>query len=175
MTAGGIDISADDNDLFISGYSTKIGSTSINGPFIAKLDVSGSTPSLTWINHYSSATYNCYSQNCKVIGTDTVVSFGYGQTDPSSNVVGVLISANQDGSTTGSGTVDGIAWTAIDLSPYIVFADGASGGTANVNITHETSTTFTYGTGTETTTASTPTWTNGAPSPTLQVESGPIG
>lgn len=173
LYGGGIDISADGNDLFVSGYSEKVGG-SIYAPVIAKLDVSGATPSLTWITQFASATYSCFSQNCKVIGTDTVVSFGYGQSDPTANVLGVLVAANQDGSSLGSGTVDGIAWTATDISSYIVFADGASGGTANVNITNETGSGFTYTTGTETTTGSTPTWVNGATSPTIQVESGGI-
>jgi len=174
LTSGGIAVSADGNDLFISGYSNKVGG-STGAPVIAKLDVSGATPSLTWITQFASATYSCYSQNLKLVGTDTVVSFGYGQSDPTANVLGVLVAANQDGSTLGSGTVDGIAWTAIDLSPYIVFADGASGGTANVVIQEETSTGFTWVSGTETTTGSTPTWINGATSPTIQVESGGIG
>jgi len=173
LSGGGIDISADGNDLFVSGYSNKVGG-STGAPVIARLDVSGATPSLTWITQFASATYSCYAQNCKVVGTDTVVSFGYGQTDPTANVVGVLVAANQDGSSLGSGTVDDVAWTATDISSYIVFADGASGGTANVNITNETGSGFTYTIGTETTTGSTPTWINGATSPTIQVESGAI-
>ena len=67
-----------------------------------------------------------------------------------------------------------VAWSAIDLSPYIVFADGASGGTTNVNIFNETGVTFTYATGTETTAGATPTWTNGTVTPTILVESGGI-
>ena len=174
LTSGGIAISADGDDLFISAYSEKVGGSTA-APVIARLDVSGATPSLTWITQFASATYSCYSQNLKLIGTDTVLSFGYGQTDPTANVLGVLVAANQDGTTLGSGVVDGIAWTATDISGYIVFANGASGGTANVAIQEETSTGFTWGAGNETTTGSTPTWINGATSPTIQVESGGIG
>ena len=104
-----------------------------------------------------------------------MLSFGYGQTDPTANVLGVLVAANQDGSTLGTGTVDEIAWTAIDLSSYIVFADGASFATANVDIVNQTSSGFTYATGTETAAGATPdAWTNGATTPTIQVESGGI-
>jgi|TARA_R110001606_G_scaffold3248_2_gene14121 hypothetical protein len=173
ISSGGIAISADGNDLFVTGSSSKIGGSN-SSPFISKLDVSGSTPTLTWINQYASASYNCYSSNCKLIGTDTVLSFGYGQTDPTANVLGVLVAANQDGSSLGTASVDSIAWSAIDLSPYIVFADGASGGTTNVNIFNETGVTFTYATGTETTAGATPTWTNGTVTPTILVESGGI-
>jgi len=170
LMGGGIEI--DGTDLYISGYSNKVGG-STSAPFLARLDVSGATPSLTWINQAASATYNCYAQAVKRVGSDQVVSWGYGQTDPGS-AVGVMASMNIDGSTTGSGTVDGVAWTSIDLSPYIVFADAASGGTANVSLINNGSVSITEGAINNTQGGYYNTKVTGAPSPTNTVESGGI-
>jgi len=172
LMGGGIEI--DGTDLYISGYSNKVGG-SVSAPFLARLDVSAATPSLTWINQAANATYNCYAQAVKRVGSDQVVSWGYGQTDPGS-VVGVMASMNIDGSTTGSGTVDGVAWTSIDLSPYIVFADAnTSGTTANVWVVNNGSVSITEGAINNTIGGYYNTKVTGAPSPTNTVESGGIG
>jgi hypothetical protein len=175
MYSGGIAL--DGTDLYISGYSTAIGG-SVNAPFVAKIDVSG-TPSLTWITQASSASYNCYAKNIKLIGSDQVITLGYGQTDdPTGNaVVGVMVSLNQDGSTLGTADVDDITWTIIDLSSYIVFASGTAGGTANVSLTNVTGSAATWDVTSTTSTGTVNAWIHDIPadaSGPVIVESGGV-
>ena len=176
LQGGGIEI--DGTDLYISGYSNTIGGT-YSAPLIARIDVSG-TPSLTWITQISNPDYNCYAQNIKRIGSDQVISLGYGQTsDPTGNaVVGVIPSLNIDGTTLGTGDVDDATWSAIDLSPYIVFATAAAGGTANVEVKQGSNTDQTWNTTNDTVSGTVSTWIHDTPatagSGTILVESGGI-
>ncbi len=180
MYSGGI--ICDGTDLYITGYSTGEDGVQSNNynqaPFIARIDNSGATPSLTWINQACNPDYSCYAQNVERIGTDQVVSFGYGQTDPSSNVVGVMCSMNIDGTTSGTGDVDGISWEIHDVSSYMIFQD-ATAGTENVLFTN-----FNSASGNVLTASGSPmeasntgtisNFVTGAPSVTLAVESGGI-
>lgn len=169
----GGDVTIDGTDLYVNGYCDDVtGSTTNAGPWIAKVDVSG-TPSLTWINHAVSDDYNCYAHSIQRIGSDQVVSMGYGQTPPGA-VIGAGVSMNIDGSTTGSTTVDGANWTVIDMSPYIVFADAASGGTANVSLINNGSVPITEGAINNTFGGYYNTKVTGAPSTTNTVESGGV-
>ena len=169
----GGDITIDGTDLYINGYCDDVtGSTTNAGPWIAKVDVSG-TPSLTWINHAVSADYNCYGSSIKRIGSTHVVSMGYGQTPPGA-VIGAGVSMNIDGSTTGSTTVDGANWTVTDMSPYIVFADAASGGTPNVSLINNGAVSIIEGAINNTTGGYYNTKVSGAPATTNTVESGGV-
>ena len=175
ISAGGIDL--DGTDLYISGYSPRVGGSNAS-PFIAKIDVSG-TPSLTWIGQAASDTYNCYSRSVKVVGSQ-VVSLGYGQTDPTGNVVGVMPVMNTDGTTLGTGVVDSIGWTVSDLSSVsgFVFSNAASGNTANVDIIATTANSQ-YDNGDDTVGGTVSAWFHDTPSAaglgTMLVESGTIG
>ena len=180
MYGGGI--ICDGTDLYVTGYSTSEDGVQSNNynqaPFIARIDNSGATPSLTWINQACNPDYSCYAQSVERVGTDQVVSFGYGQTDPSSNVVGVMCSMNIDGTTIGTGDVDGISWEIHDISSYIIFQD-ATAGTENVLFSN-----FNSAAGNVLTASSSPmeasntgtisNFATGAPSVTLAVESGGI-
>ena len=161
MSTGGIYI--DGTDLYISGYSNTIGG-SYSAPFIARIDVSG-TPSLTWITQISNPNFNCYSARVQRIGSDQVVSLGYGQTaDPTGNaVLGIMPSLNIDGTTLGTADVDDATWSAIDLSSYIVFATGASGGTANVEVRQGSNTDGAWNTTDSTQAGTVNTWLHGTP------------
>lgn len=176
LNGGGIEI--DGTDLYISGSSNTIGG-SYAAPFIARIDVSG-TPSLTWITQISNPNYNCYASNVKRIGSDQVVSLGYGQTnDPTGNaVVGVIPSLNIDGSTLGTGDVDDATWSAIDLSSYIVFATAAAGGTTNVEVKQGPNTDGAWNTNDSVGAGTVNTWLHGTPAAaglgTILVESGGI-
>jgi len=176
MNPGGIAI--DGTDLYISGSSNTIGG-SYTAPFIARIDVSG-TPSLTWITQISNPDWNVYAQNIKRIGSDQVISLGYGQTsDPTGNaVVGVIPSLNIDGTTLGTGDVDDITWSAIDLSSYIVFATAAAGGTTNVEVKQGPNTDGNWSTTDSTGAGTVSTWIHDTPSAaglgTILAESGGI-
>ena len=174
MYPGGI-VCDNGDDLYISGYSMGEDGNQNNSPFIARIDVSGATPSLTWINQACSSSYACYAQNVERIGTDQVVAFGYGQTDPSSNVVGVMPSMNIDGSTVGTADVDGITWNVLDLSSKIIFQD-ATTSTENVNFTNWTGGVLVSSSSTEASDSqgTISAFTSGAPSVTLTVESGDV-
>ena len=121
---------------------------------------------------------HAYSQNCKLVGSDAVVSMGYGTTDNDSGgtaVVGAVVSLNIDGTTLGTGTVDGQAIVARDLSPYIVFATGASGGTTNVEIINQTSNELAQSVDTNLVAGYEDTWVNDVPpAEDIVVESGGI-
>ena len=181
MYSGGI--ICDGTDLYVTGYSTSEDGVQTNNynqaPFIARIDNSGATPSLTWINQACNPDYSCYAQNVERIGTDQVVSFGYGQTDdPTGNaVVGVMCSMNIDGTTIGTGDVDGITWEIHDLSSYIIFQD-ATAGTENVLFTNFDSSAGNVLRSSASTEASNngtiSNFATGAPSVTLAVESGGI-
>ena len=175
ISAGGIDL--DGTDLYISGYSPRVGGSNAS-PFIAKIDVSG-TPSLTWIRQAASDTYNCYSRSVKVVGSQ-VVSLGYGQTDPTGNVIGVMPVMNTDGTTLGTGVVDGIGWTVSDLSSVsgFIFSNAQSGNTANVDLSADSSQSQ-WDNGDNTNTGTVNAWIHDTPSAaglgTMLVESGTIG
>ena len=177
MYSGGID-GDNSNNIYVSGYSTEIGGSN-SAAFIAKLDVSHATvPTLTWITQVEHAGGHAYSQNCKLVGSDAVVSMGYGTTDNDSGgtaVVGAVVSLNIDGTTLGTGTVDGQAIVARDLSPYIVFATGASGGTTNVEIINQTSNELAQSVDTNLVAGYEDTWVNDVPpAEDIVVESGGI-
>ena len=177
LQGGGIEI--DGTDLYISGSSNTIGGT-YSAPLIARIDVSG-TPSLTWITQISNPDWNVYAQNLKRIGSDQVISLGYGQTnDPTGNaVVGVIPSLNIDGTTLGAAVVDDATWSVIDLSPYIVFATAAAGGTANVEVKQGSNTDLSWNTDTDVGAGTVSTWIHDTPATaglgTILVESGAIG
>ena len=90
----------------------------------------------------------------------------------------MIPSLNNDGTTLGTGDVDDATWSAIDLSPYIVFATAAAGGTANVEVKQGSNTDQTWNTTNDTVSGTVSTWIHDTPatagSGTILVESGGI-
>jgi|TARA_B110000438_G_scaffold1792_1_gene1848 hypothetical protein len=171
MYPGGI-IGDNAGNIYVSGYSMIPGG-SVSAPFIAKIDVSGATPSMTWITQAGTAAGNNYAQNIELVGSDMVVSMGYGTTPSASGtaVVGTMVALNTDGETLGSSTVDGQSWSTIDLSPYV------SNATTHTSLVNQTGSNFTATNNSLTQAGDVNTWIDDVPataSTAILVESGGI-
>ena len=169
--AGGI-IGDNAGNIYVSGYSNQIGG-STSAPYIAKIDVSGATPSMTWITQAGTASGNNYAQNIELVGSDMVVSLGYGTTPSASGtaVVGAMVALNTDGTTLGSSTVDGQPWSTIDFSSYV------SNATTYTSLVNQTGNNFTAINNSLTSTGNVSTWIDDTPataSTAILVESGGI-